>query len=144
MSRYTRAAERQFDDKPGWTDSGREGRMDGNAWGYLVLVAASLVVALLVYGLVRRSLRGLLDKVVAIPAGTTFYSRMLAIVLLFVALNSVLDKQFDFKQDAAFMEYVWRIAGVLATEFGLLCIIVAVYLVLITILVAALGRRNEQ
>jgi len=118
--------------------------MSENTWGFVATIVLSLGTVVMVWALVRRGLRALIDGTVGIAAATTFYARVFVIGLLFVALTSLLGARFDFGPDAAFMEYVWRIASVLSGQLGLSCIFLGVYLVLVTILAAALGRRNEQ
>ncbi len=115
----------------------------GNALGFIVLFTVSIGTALVVYVLVRRSLNTLLDEVVKLPSGTTFYLRLFMISLVFIAASSVLDTRFALEADAAFMEYVWRVAGGVATVFGMTCLFLLGYLVLITILITVLRPRND-
>jgi len=117
--------------------------MSGNACGFAVATVLSIGVALLVYALVRRGLHILLDETIRIPAGTSFYARLFLIGLVFLALYSVLSKPFRLAGDAAFMEYVWQIADEVSSTLVSSCIFIGVYLVLITIIVAALRRRND-
>jgi hypothetical protein len=114
-----------------------------NTCGFAVLLVLSLGVALLVHLLVRKSLRSLLDDVVALPSGTTFYTRILVIGVFFIALSGALGTAFDLKKEAAFMEYVWKIARGLSSTFGLTCLFLTGYLLILTILVAVLRRRHE-
>jgi len=110
--------------------------MSENTWGFVATIVLSLGTVVMVWALVRRGLRALIDGTVGIAAATTFYARVFVIGLLFVALTSLLGARFDFGPDAAF--------SVLSGQLGLSCIFLGVYLVLVTILAAALGRRNEQ
>ena len=93
--------------------------MQQNISVFIVLLTISVAISLLVYALVRKSLRGLLDDVVKLPSVTTFYLRLFLIGLVFVALFSVLDTRFNLKEDAAFMEYVWKVANGLSSVFGI-------------------------
>jgi len=117
--------------------------VSANVWGFVTLFVLSVGIAMVVYAVVRRSLRSLLDETIRVPSGTTFYSRILFIGLLFLALYSAIGTPFDLKEEAPFMEYVWKIAGALSTAFALWCLFLAAYLVVVTILAAALRRRNE-
>lgn len=117
--------------------------MSCNIYGFTVLLALSSAVALLVSALVHKSLRTLLDEVAATPSCTTFYTRVLHLGVFFIAFSGALGTSFDLKKEAAFMEYVWKVAGGLSSTFGLLCLFLAGYLLILTILVAALGRRHE-
>jgi hypothetical protein len=117
--------------------------MNENMYAFAFLVLIACGIAVIVILLLRKSLIFLLDDVVKLPSCTTFYSRVLTIGILFIAISSVLDTQFDLKNDAAFMEYVWKVASGLSTSFGLTCLFLAVYTVIITILVAVLRKRSE-
>lgn len=117
--------------------------MVANICNFAVLFVLSVVTALIVLFLVRKSLRALLDDVVKLPPCTAFYTRVLAIGLVFIALSSALGSHFDLNQDAAFMEYVWKIADGLSSVFGTICLFMTAYLIVVTILVVALRRRSE-
>lgn len=118
--------------------------MLGNICGFVFLFGISIGTALVVYALVRNSLCGVLDKVVKLPSGTTFYLRLFWIGLVFIALSSALDTEFDLEADAAFMEYVWKVADGLSSVFGITCLFLVGYLVLVTVLVAVLRYRHDQ
>ncbi len=115
-----------------------------NLSGFVVLLIISIAISLLVYALARKSLCGLLDEVVKLPSGTTFYMRLFLIGLVFIALSSALDTEFVLKEDAAFMEYVWRIADGLSSVFGITCLFITGYLFLVTILIAVLRHRHDK
>jgi hypothetical protein len=114
-----------------------------NVFILVVRLVLSVVTALVVFSLLRNALRALLEDVVKLPPCTTFYTRVLGIGLIFIALSAALGNQFDLKKDAAFMEYVWRIASSLSSTFGQICLFLTGVLVVVTILVAVLRRRNE-
>jgi hypothetical protein len=117
--------------------------MAANICGFAVLLVLAIAIALVVILLVRRSLRSLLDDVVKIPPGTTFYTRLLAIGLIYIALSGALGVQFDLKDDAAFMEYVWKVASGLSSTCGFICLFLTGYLFVATILVAVLKRKSD-
>ena len=117
--------------------------MADNTWGFFVLLILAVVTALLAHFLLRGSLRALLNDLVKLPPCTTFYTRLLAIGLIFIALSAVLDTKFDLKENAAFMEYVWKIASGLSSNFGRICLYLTGYLFVATILVAVLRRKSE-
>lgn len=104
-------------------------------------LAVGLAYAL--YALLQQSLRGLLDRVVRLPAGTSFYLRALLLLFLLVALSSVIKSQFDLKPDAHFMQYVWVIAADLAQFFENAFWGLMAYLAMLTVLLAALKVKNE-
>ncbi|MBA4368433.1 MAG: hypothetical protein C0403_12445 [Desulfobacterium sp.] len=117
--------------------------MNENIFAFAVLVIIAGGIAAIVIFLLRKNLMDLLDDVVKLQSCTIFYSRVLSIGVLFIALSSILSTQFDLKNDAAFMEYVWKVASGLSSCFGLICLFLAVYVVVITILVAVLRQRSE-
>ena len=117
--------------------------MSGNEYGFITLLLLGIGVAIFLYLLVRKSLRALLDEVVGLPAATTFFARILLLGVLFIAFSQVLNTSFDLKPDAAFMEYVWKVAAALSPLFGYICLFVTGYLIIVAILVAALKRRHE-
>ena len=115
-----------------------------NIAGFIVLLTISIAISLLVYALACKSLRSLLDEVVKLPSGTTFYMRLFLIGLVFIALSSALDAEFALKQDAAFMEYAWKVADGLSSVFGITCLFITGYLFLVTILIAVLRHRHDK
>lgn len=116
----------------------------GNLGGFLILFVLSFVLTFAIWAALSPSLRGLLNQVLKLSDGTTFYLRTLLIGLLLSAAAGVVDTTFDLKPGSAFMEYVWRVASgfenVLQFFFGFML----VYLLLVTILVAVLRPRHEQ
>lgn len=114
-----------------------------NICGFGVLFVLSVSTALVAFSLLRNGLCALLEDVVKSPPCTTFYTRLLAIGLVFIALSAALGTQFNLKKGSEFMEYVWEIAKGLSSTFGQTCIFLTAYLVMVTILVAVLRRRNE-
>jgi hypothetical protein len=116
--------------------------MGENIYGFAVLFILSLATALVVLLLVRRSLRDLLDDTVKLPSGTTFYTRILFIGLFLIALAAAVKTNFNLKEGSAFMEYAWRVADGLSSVFGYICLFIVGYLILVTILVAALRRKR--
>jgi hypothetical protein len=106
------------------------------------LVVVSVVVAI-VDRLLRPSLRGLLEEITDLPAATDFYLRVFAVVVGFVALAAVLGAgHADLKDGARFMEYVWSVASGLQDVFQNLVIVLLMYVLLVTVLMAALRRKH--
>ena len=118
--------------------------MLGNIYGFAVLFIISIGVMLTVYILISKSLRHLLDEVVKLPSGTTFYLRLLSIGLLFIAFSASLETNFNLKNNAHFMEYVWKVADGLSSMFGNTCLFIMGYLTLVTILLAVLRFRHDK
>ncbi len=110
----------------------------------LVLVVTAVVISLLLYLLLRWCLRDILDEVVGLPAARRFYLRTLLLVLILVAVASTIDNSVSVDAGDPFMTVVWEIAESLQVFFISLVFVLMTYAVLLTILVAALRRRNEQ
>ena len=117
--------------------------MTGNIFGFTVLLVLAVAIALLAFFLLQKNLRGLLNDVVRLPPCTTFYTRLMAIGLIFIALSAVLDVSFNLKENAAFIEYAWKVGDGLSSAFGMICLFLTGYLFVATILVSVLRRKSE-
>ena len=113
--------------------------MQAKLYSLLVLLILSSGVSLIVFRLVHKSLCNLLDEVVKLPDCTTFYSRILFIGLVFIAVSSALS--FNLKDESAFIEYVWKIGSGLADVFNSILWFLLAYLVILTILIAVLRKK---
>jgi hypothetical protein len=113
-----------------------------NAVAFLFDLLISLGIVLLLYTLLSKSLRELLDKTVRLPAVSTFYMRALAVVLLCGALTKVIGGIHQ-KPDDHFMEYVWAVARDISNVFDNLIVILLVYVAIVTILVVVHKPKNE-
>jgi len=116
--------------------------MSPHSIAFLLALVASILIVLLIDRLLRPGLRGLLQEIVILPAATEFYLRAFAIVLVSVAIGAVLGSSFNLKDGARFMEYVWAVATGLKDVFQNLFVVLLVYVGLITVLIAALTRRQ--
>ena len=110
----------------------------------LVSLILSVGFSLTAYWCVRRSLRDLMSRTVTVPGGVDFYLRSFLLLLLFGAIGGAISSSPDLKPGARFMEYVWAIATRLGTVFGYVFGTLAIYLTLITVLVAALKPHNDK
>lgn len=115
-----------------------------NIIGFVILLVISVGVSLLVYFLVQKHLSVLLDKVVKVKGATSFYIRIFLIGLIFIALSAALDVEFSLKQDAAVMEYVWKVADGLSSTFGQTTLFLFGYLILVTILITVLRKKHGK
>lgn len=115
-----------------------------NVLAFAVALTLGAGVAFAVYLLLRRSAIALLDEIIDLPAGTTFYFRMLCLCVFLSAATGVLGGAFDLKADARFMEYVWRVAAVLSSTCTWLLMALLIYLSVTTVLVAVLRRRDQR
>ena len=111
---------------------------------FLVLLALSLAVPIILFLLLRVSLRDLLEQTVKLQAGVTFYLRSFLLVLFLSALSAAIGTSFDLKSGSRFMEYVWKGAEGLSSTLEKSLWFVAMYVVLITILVATLKPKDDK
>ncbi len=114
-----------------------------NAAAFAFDIVFGVGIALVVYALLRSSLRKLLDNVIGLPEGTEFYLRSLVLILLSLALNKVITGV-HMKPEAHFMEYVWAVASDISGVFENLFVALLVYLGLITILIVVLRSKNGK
>jgi len=108
----------------------------------LITLVLGLGIAWIVYANLAKSLRELLDQVIRMPAGVTFYLRSLALIVTFISLSKFV-LTLDDKQ-THFMDYVWNVAGAISSTFESLAYIVLVYLLLITVVLVVLKPKNER
>lgn len=111
---------------------------------FLVLLLLSLAVPIVLFLPLRASLRDLLRHTVKLPAAVTFYLRSFLLVLFLSALSAAIGTSFDLKPDSRFMEYVWKGAEGLSSTLERTLWFVAIYLVLITILIATLKIKDDK
>jgi hypothetical protein len=118
--------------------------MSSVSLAHLVLLLLALAVAMLVFLLARRALSDLLSRTVAVPGGVVFYERAFLMLLIFGAAGSALGYNLDVKPGEHFMEYVWQVASGLGDVLGYIFGTLAIYLVLMTVLVATLKPKNDK
>ena len=105
----------------------------------LAIVLGFLIILLLI---LRPSARGLLNELLKIPAGTTFYLRSFVVVLGLIALENF--DAIDLHPDAAFMQYVWAATASLQEMLEMTYVTILIYAGFFTILAAALRGRHVQ
>lgn len=115
-----------------------------NLAGFGILLLLSLGLTFVIWAAVSKSLQGLLNQVVKLPDGATFYLRTFLIGLLLAAAAGSVGTVFNLKAGDPFMEYVWRVASGLESVCQYFFAFLLGYLVLITVLVAVLRSRHEQ
>jgi len=113
-----------------------------NAVSFLIDVLIAVGLVLILYTVLGKNLRELLDKVIRLPAGSAFYMRALVLILLCGALSKVVSGIHQ-KPDAHFMEYVWAVAGDISSVFDNLFVILLAYVAIVTVLVVVLRPKNE-
>lgn len=118
--------------------------MNHQILSFLILLVLAVVVALVLYIPLRAGLQGLLERTVRLPAGVAFYLRSFGLVLLFAALSAAIGTSFDMKPDSHFMEYVWKIAEGLSSTLQLTLWVGIVFVIIVTILLAALKVKDDK
>lgn len=118
--------------------------MSAQLSAFVILLALSLAVALILFFGLRVSLRELLQSTVRLPAGVTFYVRSFLLVLLLSALSAAIGTAFDLKPDAHFMEYVWKTADGLSSVLEKSLWSVAIYAIIVAVLIATLKIKNDK
>jgi hypothetical protein len=113
------------------------------AIAFVVNIGIALGLAFALYALLQQSLRVVLDRVIRLPAGTSFYLRALLLIFFLVALSTAVGSQFDLKPDAHFMQYVWLIAADMAHFFENVFWGLLAYLAMVTVLLVVLKVKNE-
>src|SRR5260370_15731534 len=111
---------------------------------FLTLLVLSSAVPIILFLLLRASLTDLLRHTLKVQAGITFYLRSFLLILFLSALSAAIGTSFYLKPDSRFMEYVWKGAEGVSSTLEKTLWFVAVYLVVITILVATLKIKDDK
>ena len=111
---------------------------------FLILLVLSLAVPTILFLLLRSSLSDLLRHTLQLQAGVTFYLRSFLLVLFLSALSASIATSFDLKPDARFMEYVWKGAEVASSALEKMLWFIALYLVIVTVLIATLKIKDDK
>jgi hypothetical protein len=114
-----------------------------NSLAFVCDLLLSVGIVFLVYKLIASSLRELLDKIIRIPEGTTFYLRALALVLICLALSKVVVG-ISLKSDAHVIEYVWAVGSHLSDVLENVFTTLLAFVVVVTVLVVVLRPKNGQ
>jgi hypothetical protein len=111
--------------------------------GFVASLFVACAIAWSAYAFTRNSLRSLMDGVVRRSAATEFYLRAFLICLIFGAASAALGNRWD-PSTGAGMEKVWSGMTLLSTLTMTLLVILLCFVIIISILVAALGRRASE
>ena len=104
----------------------------------------SVVIAVVVFLLLWPPMRRLLAANAILRAARPFYARTFFIVMFLAALAPILSLAGSDKSGATtFMEAVWKVAGKLDGVCWSVGIFLAVYVVVVTVVYAALGRFRD-
>lgn len=118
--------------------------MSGDFAAHLVALVMSTLLGLLVYFLCRRGLQELLARTISVRGGVDFFMRGFQFVLIFGAIGASLTASLDAKPGENFMEYVWDVAGVLGATIEEIVVLLVVYLLMLTILIASLKPKDDK
>ena len=117
----------------------------GLAWPLLAVlaIAAALVTLAIVWGPMRRVLSA--NSTIALARG--FYTRCLAVILVFAALAAIAAVHLPTAEERkswATMEYVWWIVNGLESVFWAMALFLLGYAIVLAILYSALGRHRDE
>lgn len=112
-------------------------------WALLIILILSIVLAILTYRLANKGLSELLARTVSVPGGVIFFRRAFLLMLIYGGVQ-VVGESPQLKPGAHFIEFVWAVASGLQNCFGFLFLTLAIYLILMTILVAALKPKDDK
>jgi len=111
---------------------------------FFLLLVLSLAISTVLFLLLRSSLIDLLRHTLKLPAGVTFYLRSFLLLVFLSGLSAAIGTSFDLKPGSRFMEYIWKGAEGMSSTLEKTLWFVALYLVLITILVATLKVKDDK
>jgi hypothetical protein len=111
---------------------------------HLVVLILAVALAILVYLLARRGLGELLSRTVVVPGGVVFFARAFLLLLIFGVIGQAVTGNPDVKPGRHLMEYVWIVAAALEGALEYIFLTLAIYLVLMTILVATLKPKDDK
>lgn len=115
------------------------------AW--LIFVALAIVVAIIVVRLIGKPMRALLGANSYMAVAQSFYLRAFALVLYLGVLAAVVGKPIpgpEVGKSMASMEYVWWVANNLEPAFWSISLFSFGFVVVLTILLAVLGRYRDE
>ena len=112
--------------------------------GSIVYLTMAILVALIIFALVRKPMRRLLSMNSRLTECRAFFVRALLVILLLVSLGLVAGETVDLPKDSAFMEYVWQAAGNLNGVFGLNALVLGAYVIIMVVLTLGLGRLRDE
>jgi len=115
-----------------------------NLLGFSILLLMAFGLTAVIWIAISKNLQGLLNQVVKLPDGTTFYLRTFLIGLLLAVGAGGFGEEFHLKTSDPFMEYVWRVASGLQNVVLFMLWLLLGYLALVTVLMAVLRSRHEQ
>lgn len=117
----------------------------GPSWIAIVaLVVFGIAAAVIAFMVMRGPVRDLITRTIGLDPATKFYERVLILGLVYIALATAFGASFEQRQKQAFMTTVWDVVNNLDSLLYWLVGFIALYLVLITIIVAAYGRRHDR
>jgi len=112
--------------------------------GSALFVGMSVVVAWVVFVLLRGPARRLLGMNSRLSEARAFFVRTLFVMLLLAAFAVSGGRMFNLPGDAAFMEYVWQAAGNLDGVLRALMLVIGGYAIVILVLLLGLGRYRDE
>ena len=116
--------------------------------GWLIFVAVAIVAAIIVVRLVAKPMRALLGANSYMAPGQAFYVRAFALAVYLGTLATVVGRSVpgpeEGKESMALMEYVWWVAEGLEPAFWSMALFLMGFVILLTIVLAVLGRYRDE
>jgi len=117
----------------------------GPSWVAIVaLVVLGIAAAYVAFAVMRAPVRDLITRTIGLDPAAKFYERVLILGLVYIAIATVFNASFVARQKQTFMTTVWDILNNLDSLMYWLFGFIALYSILITIIVAAYGRRHDR
>ncbi|MDY7009277.1 MAG: hypothetical protein SVV80_00790 [Planctomycetota bacterium] len=113
-------------------------------FSYALFLIMAVVVGLLVFLLVVAPMRRLLGANSRLKQARPFFVMTLLVILILGAIAPVIGEGLDLPEDSAFMEYVWCAAGNLDDTVLSVALFLFGYVIVMTVLTAALGRYRDE
>ena len=114
---------------------------------WIVLVVLAIVAAIIVVHLIAKPMRALLGANSYMAPAQAFYVRAFALALCLGALAAVVGRSIPGPEQGksmAAMEYVWWVANGLEPAFWSISLFLFGFVVVLTIVLAVLGRYRDQ
>jgi len=109
---------------------------------WLVLLAVTILVCLIVICAVRRPMRDLLETNSYISAARDFYLRSFTVLVFLAALATICETDAP-AGDKALMEYIWWVVDAAQPVFFVLSLWLIGYAAILTVLFVVLGRYRD-
>ncbi len=113
-------------------------------FSYAMFLVMAAAVGLIVFLLVVAPMRRLLGANSRLKQARPFFVTALLVILILGAIAPVIGESLDLPEDSAFMEYFWSAAGNLDGTVLSVALFLFGYVIVMTVLTAAMGRYRDE